>query len=80
MSGRRPSLDNIDAEIFSLVGKYPVASIRVIAEALAVSGSTVYSHLSLVEKPCHRGKTLSRGEKPSLGTTVYFQNHLSLER
>jgi hypothetical protein len=43
--GGRPPLGDIDTEIFSLLRKYPFASIRVIAEALAVSASTVYSHL-----------------------------------
>jgi hypothetical protein len=42
---RRPPVDDIDAEIFSLLGKYPFASLQVIAEALAVSTSTVYSRL-----------------------------------
>jgi hypothetical protein len=43
--GGRPALDDIDPEIFSLLRKYPFASIRIIAEALAIPASTVYSHL-----------------------------------
>jgi hypothetical protein len=43
-TGRSPH-DDIDAEIFSLLRNCPVGLIRVLAEALAVSASTVYSHL-----------------------------------
>jgi hypothetical protein len=43
--GGRPALNDIDAEIFSLLRKYPFASICIIAEALAIPASTVYSHL-----------------------------------
>jgi hypothetical protein len=43
--GGRPALDDINAEVFWLLRKYPLASIRIIAEALAIPASTVYSHL-----------------------------------
>jgi hypothetical protein len=43
--GGKPALDDIDAGIFSLLGKYPFAAVRIIAEALAICASRVYSHL-----------------------------------
>jgi hypothetical protein len=43
--GGRSALDDIDAGIFLLLCKLAFPSIRIIAEALAISASTGYSHL-----------------------------------
>jgi hypothetical protein len=43
-AGGRPPLGNIDAEILSLLRKYPCSSLRTIAESLEIPDSTVYSH------------------------------------
>jgi hypothetical protein len=42
--GERPALDDSAAEMFSLLCKYPFDSIRIIAEALSIPSSPVYSH------------------------------------
>jgi DNA-binding Lrp family transcriptional regulator len=47
-AGGRPPLDDINAEILSLLQKYPFSSMRTIAESLEMPVSTIHSHL--VEK------------------------------
>jgi hypothetical protein len=44
----RPSLGDIDADILSILGKYPFFSVRTIAGSLGIPVSTIYFHL--VEK------------------------------
>jgi hypothetical protein len=46
--GRRPPLDDIDAEILLLLRKYPFFTVRTIAESLGIPVSTICPHL--VEK------------------------------
>jgi hypothetical protein len=47
-AGEQPPLDHIDAEILLRLGKYPLYSVRTIAESLEIPASTIYFHL--VEK------------------------------
>jgi chorismate mutase len=47
-AGGRPPLDDIDAEILSLLRKYRFSLVQTIAESPEILGSTIYSHL--VEK------------------------------
>jgi hypothetical protein len=46
--GRRPTLDDTDAEILSIHRRSPFPSVRTIADSLDIPASTVYFHL--VEK------------------------------
>jgi hypothetical protein len=50
--GGRPLLDDIDAEVRSVLRKFPFSSVRTIGDSLNIPAVTVYPHL--VEKIGHK--------------------------